>query len=1013
MDIDEFLRMTKEFNLLLRENPKDVDSWCKYINLQDKGEGTKNGIASKKLAILDKALEQNSSSDVLLALKLSLMEELFPYDKVVSEAKILASKHASSKVGWRWLISSTQFNLNRLTVPGLISHFGAMLEDSTKRGGQPKFILDVLLEVGLFLRQAGLWELMWTLVEQYLEICFTVIGSGAFKISVTLPEQEIEKIEDGIMTSGLPLHALWIRTEHLRSCVHFLPSTDEQGDHQRLVLPEDVAPLMYPITSDLSTRLAGVALTLLKVPPLPCSEAFVTYLGLKKIPWHLESSEILLTAMVPTGVTHGDCSYLNDLKELLVPPQYIKDNLGSDVFLEAVEKMFNLIAEHCQQDRINFLVWEIRWWRYCVKTKSLSGPSAKTFLSKAKSILKKERTALPIYTEYALLEESAGNIDAAVKVLETAINLQEPGLLAGKREKRHIFASYRTYAEVLLRNRPTDYKEKFFDLMVAMAYGEKLDKVKNAQTDLIRKAHEKFEHITSEMTSTCDIEESPSLEDIIIGYSDLHWLACHGWFTFILHGCLPKFLDEDLISTRGPVFSEGLLQLRIDILGQMRDLGGSTFDHGDFVDLVTSACSRYPNNTSILHTLSTVKCHGLKWSKICSYLVLSGSQIAIMFLALLSKIRLFTGDAKNTGAVNKMFSILTTCTKYKELERCPMLRRLILQYVSCTLDENIVEKEYHKAVEKCPWVKMLFYEAANQLPKLLADVQDLLTEKELRIHVTPEELEILREPAPAMPPQEDLLDNASDGANDAVDIEENKSDIQCGVELSKDSEEPKCDGVPVNKGEELPRDVEHEKGTIEPPESVETPYDPEDLSSSSDSDSSSDTDDEFRSAPQHIPTGSDDWEAERQRIARELWESSQQKKLSENYNPASQKQVACAPQNVSDASDLEANKMQDGGKDDWDEERIKTARRLWESKRAAKRKLEEASEKEELEEGAQIETKEQAPQNDMKKLEEEEVSKMAEDTCEDEKSAANYDDTQWNKDRLKIMRELWESKRKK
>ncbi|CAA9996254.1 unnamed protein product, partial [Nesidiocoris tenuis] len=74
-----------------------------------------------------------------------------------------------------------------------------------------------------------------------------------------------EKLEDSIMTSGLPLHALWIRTEHLRSCVHFLPALEETGDHQRLVLPEDIAPLLYPITPDLSTRLSSVAVTLLKV----------------------------------------------------------------------------------------------------------------------------------------------------------------------------------------------------------------------------------------------------------------------------------------------------------------------------------------------------------------------------------------------------------------------------------------------------------------------------------------------------------------------------------------------------------------------------------------------------------------------------------------------------------------------------------------------------------------------------------------------------------------------------
>lgn len=57
-----------------------------------------------------------------------------------------------------------------------------------------------------------------------------------------------------------------------------------------------------------------------------------------------------------------------------------------------------------------------RWCRFCVKTRSLSWSDAKPFLAKAKAILKKERTALPIYTEYALLEEAAGNVSACLKV---------------------------------------------------------------------------------------------------------------------------------------------------------------------------------------------------------------------------------------------------------------------------------------------------------------------------------------------------------------------------------------------------------------------------------------------------------------------------------------------------------------------------------------------------------------------------------------------------------------------
>lgn len=56
-----------------------------------------------------------------------------------------------------------------------------------------KHSADFLLQCGHFLRQCGLWEQLWVLLELYLELSLTTAGSGAFKVSVSLPENEISK----------------------------------------------------------------------------------------------------------------------------------------------------------------------------------------------------------------------------------------------------------------------------------------------------------------------------------------------------------------------------------------------------------------------------------------------------------------------------------------------------------------------------------------------------------------------------------------------------------------------------------------------------------------------------------------------------------------------------------------------------------------------------------------------------------------------------------------------------
>lgn len=55
------------------------------------------------------------------------------------------------------------------------------------------FILALLHDCGLFLRQAGLWEQLWLLLRMYLELNLAQPDSGHFKISSALSEQTVSK----------------------------------------------------------------------------------------------------------------------------------------------------------------------------------------------------------------------------------------------------------------------------------------------------------------------------------------------------------------------------------------------------------------------------------------------------------------------------------------------------------------------------------------------------------------------------------------------------------------------------------------------------------------------------------------------------------------------------------------------------------------------------------------------------------------------------------------------------
>ena len=60
------------------------------------------------------------------------------------------------------------------------------------------------------------------------------------------------------------------------------------------------------------------------------------------------------------------------------------------------------------------------------------------------------------------------------------------------------------------------------------------------------------------------------------------------------------------------------------------------------------------------------------------------------------------------------------------------------------LCENKGEEIYHESVMHCPWARSIYLDSAEVAPQQLTQIQDVIREKELRIYVTPEELEILR-----------------------------------------------------------------------------------------------------------------------------------------------------------------------------------------------------------------------------------------------------------------------------
>lgn len=80
-----------------------------------------------------------------------------------------------------------------------------------------------------------------------------------------------------------------------------------------------------------------------------------------------------------------------------------------------------------------------------------------------------------------------------------------------------------------------------------------------------------------------------------------------------------------------------------------------------------------------------------------------------------------------------------------DIRTCPLIWRL---YMLLLREQNLCEKKgeeiYHASITQCPWARCIYVDAAEIAPQFLTQIQDVIREKDLRMHCTLEELDILR-----------------------------------------------------------------------------------------------------------------------------------------------------------------------------------------------------------------------------------------------------------------------------
>uniref|UniRef100_A0A673NBG6 Protein NRDE2 homolog n=1 Tax=Sinocyclocheilus rhinocerous TaxID=307959 RepID=A0A673NBG6_9TELE len=99
----------------------------------------------------------------------------------------------------------------------------------------------------------------------------------------------------------------------------------------------------------------------------------------------------------------------------------------------------------------------------------------------------------------------------------------------------------------------------------------------------------------------------------------------------------------------------------------------------------------------------------------------------------------------NNGLSNRIRCLFENATATEHGTHCPLLWRMYLNFMVCDGNAERGSGIFYKALQAVPWVKGLYMDAVQLFPERVQEFLDLMTEKELRLRVPMEEVDILLE----------------------------------------------------------------------------------------------------------------------------------------------------------------------------------------------------------------------------------------------------------------------------
>lgn len=753
---EELSTKTAFYNQHLAQYPCDIQKWIDYVQFQDtvyqfekvyrKGSAAKayRVLAERKISIIDKALTKNPDSELLHREKLKIAVSVFPADELQVQLKDLVEKDKGNIILWQGYIEATQCSMSHCTASSVMNLYTKCLSTlhqlrrntSLEKHVLEESILRMLYQCGLFLKQAGLFEQLWTLLRMYLELNLSPFDKNKFNISSGFDDKQLVELEEIIFTSQLPLQELWLRTEKLRESCHWLPYLDDENceDPQRLVFTDDVADLIHPITLPENIfKLTATIAALLKIPLLPCRHTTMQDLGLDYVPWSLDSTEPLLSVFFPLyPVDVVTPNFLKD-NRLAVGPQYLKTLPGQEEYIQFILLIMKRCSECLNLNyKIGFTIWLLRFQRLLLildkyNRFSMTDAFRKQIKRNVKELLKCEenRQNALYYLEYALIENELNNSENCLNIINIALTMNNCADIKTSDwdSSQAIWCGLNRNKIHIILNAPYSDQRNQKALFTLCELALKKKGIQKLTPNILNEVEEQFQSITLQILNNHITKLQPLQHFLPDFLSD--WIICHGWFIYLKYGiyeCI-NFMKQTLLTmennNKDAIWQKEVLYefyLAVIFKHCMEQPINDIFKQLDKV--LYNNIEKYPNNLFSLAVLAKrqnmIQSLGLRWWKVQDLLIKSGRALSILFAILITSEHLERIQEKLSGDLgisykNRMLSLFKKVTSPDICtRRCGLIWRLYLQFVYSYFTPDTCRKVYYSAVEECPWFKVSF-----------------------------------------------------------------------------------------------------------------------------------------------------------------------------------------------------------------------------------------------------------------------------------------------------------------